>query len=143
MSEQPFPFATTIKVRFRDLDAMGHVNNAVYFTYMETARTEFFASLFDVTQPADVPVILGETCCRYHAPAHMGETLEVALGVSRIGTKSFEIVSRIVGGDGRLVATGRSTLIMYDYTAGTTFPIPDESRQRLAALLGSWSSYPD
>jgi acyl-CoA thioester hydrolase len=134
MTAHRFPFTVDIKVRFRDLDAMGHVNNAVYFTYMETARTEFFASLLGVTQPADVPVILGETSCRYHTPAHMGETLRVGLGVGRIGTKSFEIVSQIIGGDGRLVATGQSTLIMYDYVNGTSFPIPDALRERIATF---------
>jgi acyl-CoA thioester hydrolase len=133
-----FPFAVEMAVRFRDVDALGHVNNAVYFSYMENARIHFFAQFFDVQNLGNVPVILGETSCRFISSARFGETLRVALGVSRFGNKSFDLAYRIEGGDGRLVARGRSTQVMYDYEAEESIPIPASFKQQVQELQGEW-----
>jgi acyl-CoA thioester hydrolase len=135
---QQFPFYDEVRVRFRDVDAMGHVNNAVYFTYMETARSVFFQQFFDIRQPFDIPVILGETSCRYLAPAYFGEVLRVGLGVSRFGNKSFDIVYRIEGTDGRLVATGDSAMVMYNYAQGTSVPVPESFKEAVRAFQAGW-----
>lgn len=134
----PFPFYYEIRVRFRDVDAMGHVNNAVYFTYMETARSIFFQQFFDIRQPFDIPVILGETSCRYLAPAYFNELLRVGLGVSRFGNKSFGMAYRIEGQDGRRVATGTSTMVMYDYERGQSVLVPESFREAVRAFQGAW-----
>jgi acyl-CoA thioester hydrolase len=134
----PFPFYDDVRVRFRDVDAMGHVNNAVYFTYMETARSVFFQQFFDIRQPFDIPVILGETSCRYLAPAYFGEILRVGLGVSRFGSKSFDMAYGIDGPDGRLVATGSSTMVMYDYEQGQSIVVPDSFKEAVRAFQGAW-----
>src|SRR5690606_41017457 len=118
---------------------MGHVNNAVYFTYMETARSVLFQQFFDIKRPMDIPVILGETSCRYLAPVYLGETVRVWMGISRFGTKSFDIVYRLEGGDGRLVATGHSTMVMYDYEQGRTVPVPESFKDAVRAAQGDWS----
>jgi len=66
MSEraQSFPYKVAIEVPFRDLDAMGHVNNAVYFSYMETARIKYLVDLLAVTSLHDLPVIMAEATYR-------------------------------------------------------------------------------
>lgn len=133
-----FPFYDEVRVRFRDVDAMGHVNNAVYFTYMETARGAFFQQFFKIDQPSDIPVILGEISCRYLAPAYYDETLRVGLGVSRFGTKSFDIVYRIEGKDGRTVATGTSTMVMYDYVQGVSIAVPEPFKEAVLSRQGGW-----
>ena len=58
-----FPYRISIEVPFRDLDAMGHVNNAVYFSYLETARIKFLVDLLAVTSLHDLPVIMAEATC--------------------------------------------------------------------------------
>ena len=140
--EHPFPFYEEVSVRFRDVDAMGHVNNAVYFTYMEMARTAFFARFLEIEKPLDIPIILGEARCRYLAPAYFGEKLRVGLGVSRWGQKSFDFVYRIEGEDRRPVATGYSTMVMYDYAQGKSFPIPAAFRKQIEAFQGAWTPPP-
>lgn len=139
MSKESFPFYEEVTVRFRDIDAMGHVNNAVYFTYMEMARTAFFARFLKIEKPLDIPIILGEARCRYLAPAYFGQTLRVGLGVSRWGHKSFDFVYRIEAEDGRAVASGHSVMIMYDYQREQTFPIPTEFREQIEAFQGTWA----
>ena len=140
MSEQSFPFETEVRVRFRDLDAMGHVNNAVYFTYMEMARTEFFAQILELDEPRELPVILGNICCRFRSPARFRERLQVGLGVTRFGRKSFDILCHIRGEDERLVASGLATMVMYDYGAGETFPIPDSLKERVREAQQGWTA---
>ena len=136
----PFPFYDEVRVRFRDVDAMGHVNNAVYFTYMETARSALFQQFFEIERPMDIPVILGETSCRYLAPVYLGETVRVWMGISRFGNKSFDIVYRLEGGDGRLVATGHSAMVMYDYEQGLSVPVPESFKEAVRAAQGEWTA---
>ncbi|MCI0394558.1 MAG: acyl-CoA thioesterase [Chloroflexi bacterium] len=130
-----FPFHETVEVVFRDLDVMGHVNNAVYFTYMETTRTRFFARLLNLAHPKELPVILAEATCAFKSAAHFGERLRIGLGVSRLGGKSFDLVYQIEAEGGRLVALGKTVMVTYDYERDQTIPIPDSLRLLLKANL--------
>jgi acyl-CoA thioester hydrolase len=127
-----YPFHLTIEVTFRDLDAMGHVNHAVYLTYMETARTRYLMDLLALKSPHDMPVILAEISCTYHSPAVFAERLVVGVNISRFGRKSFDMHYDIHSEDGRPVATGKTIMVWYDYSAGTTITIPDAFKLRVA-----------
>ena len=138
------PYEVTIEVAFRDIDAFGHVNNAVFFSYMEYARVKYATKLFEGTELAadsllDIPLILVEATCTYYSPALLGETLALGLGVSRFGNKSFDITYRFVGEDGRLIATGKTVQVMYDYGRGSAFPIPQAVKDKVHAFQGDWS----
>jgi acyl-CoA thioester hydrolase len=114
---------------------MGHVNNAVYFTYLESARTRFFfekLSLSDVTQ---LPLILAEASCSYKSPARFGDHLTVGLAIGRIGGKSFDILYQITAGSGRLVAEAKTIMVTFDYEKGETIPIPDNLNKLLQSYL--------
>lgn len=133
-----FPYTVRQKVTFRDLDILGHVNNAMYFTFFETARTEYMAEMFDLKRLEALPIILASACCDFRSPAFFGETLLVGTGVSRLGGKSFDLAYRVETDDGRLVAEGKSVQVMYDYASGRTISLPDEFRARVAARQGDW-----
>jgi acyl-CoA thioester hydrolase len=126
-----FPYQADIDVIFRDLDALGHVNNAVYFTYLEVARTRFFMELLDARQPEELAVIVAEATCSFKSPAYFGERLTVGLGISRFGHKSFDMAYEIRAGDGRLVAAAKTVMVAYDYGRQQTIPLSDELRARL------------
>lgn len=130
-----FPFQISVEVTFRDLDALGHVNHATYFTYMETARIKFLVMLLGLQGMGELPIIVAEACCQYKAPAHFGEQLTVGLGVSRLGGKSFDLSYDIVAANGRSIATGKTVQVMYDYAQQCTYPIPDELRQKTAVWM--------
>ncbi|MGQ9614243.1 MAG: acyl-CoA thioesterase [Chloroflexus sp.] len=131
-----YPFHYRIEVRFRDLDALGHVNNAVYATYFESARIAYYQRLVGGSLNR-LGIILAELTISYKAPAHFGDELLVGVRVSRIGGKSFTMdyaIARV--GDGALIATGQSVLVAYDYAAGRSVPVSDEFRARVAELQG-------
>jgi acyl-CoA thioester hydrolase len=124
-----FPFVYRDNVRFRDLDGMGHVNNAVFFTYMESARIAYLESLGAGSNPQG-GLILARMEVDFRSPVEFGEQVEVGVRASRLGTKSFELQYE-VRADGRLAAEGRSVLVGYDYTRGESVEIPAEWREWL------------
>jgi acyl-CoA thioester hydrolase len=111
------------RVRFRDCDAMGHVNNAVYSTYLEESRIGVLGGLADF--------ILARVELDFRSELKMGEEVEVRTRCSRIGTKSFDL-GHVISADGRVVAEGKSVLVSYDYERAESIPMPDELRERLA-----------
>jgi acyl-CoA thioester hydrolase len=125
-----FPFVYRDTVRFRDLDGMGHVNNAVFLTYMESARIAFLSSLGAGNNPQK-SLILARAEADFRSPISFGEEVEVGVKTSRVGTKSFELVYE-VRADGRLAAEGKSVLVGYDYERGASVEIPAEWRDWLA-----------
>jgi len=124
-----FPFVHRETVRFRDLDGMGHVNNAVYSTYLEQARLAWFGA--DEEMPL-TDVILARTEIDFRSPLGVGETVSIGVRPSRLGTKSFELEYELRSDD-RLVAEAKSVLVGYDYASGESTPIPGRWRERLSA----------
>jgi len=122
-----FPFVHRETVRFRDLDGMGHVNNAVFLTYLEQARLAWFGS-DDSFALNDV--ILARTEIDFRSPLQVGEVVEVGVRPARVGTKSFELEYELRVGE-RTVAEAKSVLVGYDYERGESIPVPDRWRRRL------------
>ena len=127
-------FSHQLVVRFRDCDAMGHVNNAVYLTYLEEAR---FAHWRALEKEAVVPgVILARVEVDYRKPAKFGDRLEIRIDLERIGTTSLTYLYAIENQDGERIADARSVLVSYDYAAGKPMAVPEEIRWRILASAG-------
>jgi acyl-CoA thioester hydrolase len=122
-----YPFVHSETVRFRDLDGMAHVNNAVFLTYLEQARLAWFGD--SEVQPLR-DVILARTEIDFRAPLHMGEVVEIGVRTSHVGTKSFELEYELQAG-GRVVAEAKSVLVGYDYERAESTPVPERWRRRL------------
>ena len=123
-----------LSVRFRDCDAMGHVNHAVYFTYLEQCRLTYWRELTGTASP-HTRVIIARAECDYRSPAHFGDELEIRLNVAEVGRSSFTLGYEIVKfGDERLVANGKTVMVSYDYTAGASTPLPEATRSLLDRL---------
>src|SRR5262249_3055785 len=122
-----FAHRHAVEVRLSDTDAMGHVNNARYLTYVEIARVAYYEEVTGNPLPigahvAEAGMILAELRMAYRSPAFYGETLTVETRVERIGTSSFAMVHRITApesryGPARLIAAADSVLVAYDYQA--------------------------
>jgi acyl-CoA thioester hydrolase len=141
-----FAHAHPVDVRLADTDAMGHVNNASYLTYVEIARVAYYEQVVGKPLPlgahgADEGMILAEIRMTYRSPAFYGETLTVETRVERIGRTSFGMAHRITApetryGHARLVAVADSTLVSYDYIAEAPIPVPDEWRAAMSRHEG-------
>lgn len=132
-----FKFRLPIQVRFRDIDGMGHVNNAVYLTYLEEARTQYFMKIRGVNTLPEVDFIVAKITIEYEAPIHLGDQIEVGIRVNRIGDKSFDFKYELWDRkNNRLVGDAESVQVFYDYKAETTKQVPTDFRQRVNEYEG-------
>lgn len=142
----PFRYRRTIEVRFPDTDAMGHVNNANYLSYIEAARLGYFETVVGrplplATHGASESMILAEARLTFRSPAFYGETLTVEARIGRIGRTSFTQEYRITApesryGRRRLVAVADATQVMYDYADERPVPLAPELVAAFEAFEG-------
>jgi acyl-CoA thioester hydrolase len=137
VANQVFTVVHELVPRFRDTDAMGHINNAVFITYLEVGRQAYWARLEGHDDYRNVPFILAGVTCDFRSEANVDEVLEIALRCEWIGTKSFgfryEIRDRATR---RLVIEASTVQVCYDYDAKHSFPVPDALRHKLEAFEG-------
>lgn len=141
-----FACRTLVEVRLSDTDAMGHVNNARYLTYVEIARVAYYEQVTGNALPigthgAEEGMILAEIRMTYRSPAFYGETIAVETRVERIGRTSFGMVHRMTApesryGPARLIAVADSTLVSYDYQQECPIPVPDQWRIAISEFEG-------
>ena len=133
-----FNVTVPVGVTFRDVDAMGHANNAVYLTWFECARIGYWKAMRG--EDADyvkVPFVLARTEIDFRSPTFAGERLTVGTRVTRLGRRSFDMTYRIVRQiDGAIVAEGNSVQVMYDYAARQSVPMSGEFRETLVRIDG-------
>ena len=115
-------------VRFRDLDSIGHMNNAVYATFVEQARIAFLSPRGAAVEN----MILARLEIDFRSPVELGETVEIAVTPTRVGTKSFDLGYVLRVGD-RVVAEAKTVLVAYDYERAESVEVPAEWKERLAA----------
>lgn len=128
------PHRETFEVRYADVDMMGHVNNATYLTYFETARLNYYMRLRDLQPPLgadDLDIIVARLACQYHRGLRWKETAEIVAWVDRVGTKSFTVRFAILDAHGKLVAEGDTVLVSYDYAQDASKEIPPDLRRLL------------
>ncbi len=139
---EDFEFSCDIEVRFRDVDGMGHVNNAVYATYFEMARTALMKAIHGKTNTGGglesrFSFILLDIYCRFLSPATLDEDLVVYLRTSRLGTSSFDFEYLVCSReDGRPIAAGATTQVYYDYAGARSAPVPEDLRAALQEHSG-------
>ena len=133
-SSRAWAYRHRLGARFRDCDAMGHVNHAVYFTYFEQGRLTFWRELTGTPSP-HTRVIIARAECDYRAPAHFGDELEVRVRIGDIGRASFTLEYEIVkASDAVRVATGKTVMVSYDYDKGASQSLPDATRSLLEQI---------
>jgi len=132
-------FEMVIPMRWGDMDAMGHVNNANYFRYLETLRIEWFHRLGLLSGPDGVgPIIINAFCSFIRQLEYPGDVRARhyvgAMGRSTIDT--YATLER-VDQPGVISASGGATVVWTDFKAQKSVPIPDDMRQRLLQPIGS------
>ena len=129
---RPWRFTHREEVRFRDLDAMGHVNNATFITYLESARLAWWLKTTRRTGLDALDLILARTEIDYRSQLNWGESVEVAVRCASMGAKSFVMEFRMTEpASGRLVAEARKVNVYFDFGANRSAPIPDEIRAHI------------
>jgi len=132
-----FRHRTRIDVRFRDIDAFGHVNNAVVSSYVELARVRYLVDVLQVKPIGVMPLILAHISIDYLSPILFEDVVEVGSRVDWLGTSSIGMSHGLTAvADGRELARSGSVLVTYDYEQNRPMPVPDDWRQALVAYEG-------
>lgn len=132
-----FPVVIRVPVFWGELDAYGHVNNAVYFRWFEQARMEYFARChFLETYERDrVGAILHSTACRFRRPVFHPDTVEIGTRVTDLQDDRFTMEYAVRSlGQGELVAEGTCVVVSYDYRANGKTVVPPQVRTAIEAL---------
>lgn len=126
-------FSVEIEVRWRDLDAFSHVNNASYLSFVEEARVRWFKSLSEDWAGEAAAPIMAAVAANYRRPIGWPETLRVELLAERAGTKSLTVGHRIVsaGEPSTLYCDGHTVLVWVN-REGQSVPLPDKVRAACA-----------
>jgi acyl-CoA thioester hydrolase len=126
---------TEIQTRFSDYDSMGHVNNAIYFSYMETARMDVFAKIFGPNRNwKKLGFILRTNQIEYLQQLKMGIVPEIHMFCQSIGNSSFTLGYKIQSGD-TVFAEASSVLVTFDFETQKSIPVPEDLRAHLEASL--------
>jgi len=132
-----FALVALVPVRFADTDAMGHVNNAVYLSYLEAARVEYIRRVFGVVEPRDYGVILARAEIDYKSPVFHHETILVGCRVESMGGSSILMDYRLEDkATGRLVALAKTVMVAYDYKLGKPKRLSPEWRSKMEEFDG-------
>ncbi len=132
-----FKIVSEVQVRFSDTDALGHVNNAVYLSYLESARVDYLREILGSVKIEDLGVIIARIEIDYKSPAFHHEILSVGCRVEEIGGSSIRMDYRVEDKEtGRLVALAKSVLVAYDYAHARVVRVSEEWREKMEAFDG-------
>jgi acyl-CoA thioester hydrolase len=123
-----------VNIRFNDLDTFGHVNNAIYLSYFEEGRKEFFQDKVGMTWDwQGEGILLARNEIDYKVPLRLDDKASIEIEISRMGTKSLDVAYRIFKTDeaGKEITctTGKSVLVCFDYKTQKSVPVPDKWRE--------------
>ena len=127
-----YALAVPIEVRFRDIDSMGHVNNAVYLTYFENARIAYWRVVPGIGSRREVDYVVARAECDFRSPVTLEDALACHIRVGSFGRRSFAFEYLLRDETtGRVVAQGRTVQAMYDHAAGTVKPLDEGLKEAI------------
>ena len=130
-------FVVPWQVIFRDVDAFGHVNNAVYLTYFEIVRTQLWFELTGGADPTDISFIVARAEIDFKAPIVL-EPIVLAVRVGEMRNSSFDTHYEIRNRNGKqIAATGSIVVVLFDWKRNAKMQIPDELRDKVRTMFGS------
>ncbi len=127
------------EIRFADIDAMGHVNNAVYLSYFEQARIHFFSQIINSQWDWNRQgILVAKNEITYKLPILLNDSISIHINCSHIGSKSFTLTYVITRGE-EICTTGSSVLVCFDHLKSGSMPIPELWREQLVLLKSTVS----
>jgi acyl-CoA thioester hydrolase len=130
-----YKYKTPVTIRFSDIDAVGHVNNAIYLTYFEEARLNYWREVINWNLSQN-GVIVGRSEVNYLKPITLEDEIVCYVRTTRIGNSSFDMMHllvRITPNGEEICTTGKTVCISYDYSLNKSISIPQKEREKMIA----------
>ena len=133
LQRSDFDYWSTINTRWRDMDALGHLNHAIYLGYMETARVDVYIQLgfSGIRKDMDESTILGSMDVHYLSQVKHPASLDVGHRICRVGSKSFDFLAAIfIESEEKPVCSALFKMVAFNYDLNKAIPVPDLIRQK-------------
>jgi acyl-CoA thioester hydrolase len=125
-------YVVPIEVSWRDLDAIGHVNNAVYFSYFEWARTKYWFDFTGRRGTRNLDFIVAHAECDFRRELTLAEQIETCVRIGEIRNSSFDFENEIrVRDGGEVAATGKVTAVLYSWQRNEKMRFTEEMREKI------------
>ena len=137
LQRSDFDYWSPIKTRWRDMDALGHLNHAIYLGYMETARVDVYTQLgfTGIRKDMDESTILGSMDVHYLSQVKHPASLDVGHRICRVGSKSFDFLAAIFReNEEEPVCSALFKMVAFNYDVNKAIPVPDLIRQKCRPL---------
>ena len=138
MNMSDYPVTVSIDIAWSDLDALGMVNNVLFYRYFERARFEYYARLGMApgSLVGNIGPVMAFSSCRYFASLTFPDTITVGARVREVKTTSFVMEFAIESGKAGRAALGETVIVMVEYGTGRKVPIPEEIREAIRKIEG-------
>lgn len=140
MPQDAFRFQYPVPVRFRDIDVGGHAHHSEALMYFEEARAAYWREVVGRGGVDDIDYIMAEATVRWHQRVLWPQTLTVAVRVSKLGKKHFEMEYEVRDPAGERLQSGRTVQVMYDYEAARSARLPAAVRAAIEAHDGPFGA---
>ncbi|WP_395804479.1 acyl-CoA thioesterase [Daejeonella sp.] len=130
---EDFKYRVKIPIRFADIDVFGHVNNAIYLTYFEMARSSYWDDVIEWKWD-ELGIIIRRSLVDYLKPIHLNDEIYAYVKTSRIGNSSFDldyILVKIIDGKEEICTSGQTMCVTFDYKSKLSVPIPEKQRNKM------------
>ena len=128
-----FHYKTTLQIRFADIDAFGHVNNAIYLTYFEIARSSYWTEVVQWDWET-MGIIIGRAEINFIKPINLNDQVLAYVRTSRIGNSSFDleyVLVKVNNGVEEVCTTGSTVCIAFDYSQNQSSAIPEAQKLKM------------
>jgi len=134
-----FKHTTPIQLRFNDFDALGHVNNSVYFSFYDLGKTTYFNEVVPgVSESKEVGVVIANIQVSFLLSVYPGENVAVQTAVVEIGNKSFKLLQHLIDVDSREVkCVCQTVMVCFDAKTKTSRPVSEEWKKAMADFEGN------
>ena len=132
LQRSDFDYWSPINTRWRDMDALGHLNHAIYLGYMETARVDVYTQLgfSGIRKDMDESTILGSMDVHYLSQVKHPASLDVGHRICRVGSKSFDFLAAIFReNEEGPVCSALFKMVAFNYDLNKAIPVPDLIRE--------------
>lgn len=130
---ESFKYKIKIPIRFADIDAFGHVNNAIYLTYFEIARSSYWDEIIEWNWD-ELGIIIRQSLVDYLKPIHLNDEIYAYVKTSRIGNSSFDldyVLVKTIDGKEEICTSGQTICVTFDYKSKLSVPIPEKQRNKM------------
>ena len=133
LQRSDFDYWSSMKTRWRDMDALGHLNHAIYLEYMETARVDVYIQLgfSGIRKDMDESTILGSMDVHYLSQVKHPASLDVGHRICRVGSKSFDFLAAIFKkNEEKPVCSALFKMVAFNYDLNKAIPVPNLIREK-------------